>query len=156
WQYDRTGRCVSIPYSDRVPPKPCARSWPVREANGHILVYYDRENRPPSHDVPRIPEIAEGLWTRPRRRTWTARVHPQDFSENAVDRAHFCAVHGFGEVVRLEFEPAGPSSIVRFEAMIRMLGRAQTNRTEVRYLGGAYLFSLSPLIRGIAFFISYL
>ena len=56
WQFDGTGRCMHIPYCDRIPPKALVRSWPVVERDCMIFVWHHAEGQPPSWDVPQMTE----------------------------------------------------------------------------------------------------
>lgn len=94
WRYDLDGRCVEVPYSDRIPPKACLRPWPVRVVNGLVMVFHDATGAPPAWQVPEVPEAASDDWTPFERRRWQIRTQPQEMAENAVDRAHFRYVHG--------------------------------------------------------------
>ncbi|MCA9771819.1 MAG: aromatic ring-hydroxylating dioxygenase subunit alpha [Myxococcales bacterium] len=94
WQFDHTGKCVSIPYTDKIPPKAVAECWPTVERNGMIYVWYHAEKQPPFFEVPVIAQWGMEDWTRSYvKYGWKVRVHPQDIMENAIDWPHFTSVH---------------------------------------------------------------
>jgi hypothetical protein len=38
WQFDREGKCIHIPYTDKVPEVAKTRSWPTAEKNDvHVV-----------------------------------------------------------------------------------------------------------------------
>lgn len=108
WLYDGSGQCVSVPYAKKIPPKARVRSWPVLERNGLVLMWHHAEGRPPSFDVPTLPEYGHEDWTEYKRLRWTIRTHSQEMAENAVDRAHFRYVHRTVDVPESHVELEGP------------------------------------------------
>ena len=96
WHYDRTGSCVKIPYAEgeRIPRKARVRSWDVVERNGMIFVWHHAEGKPPSWEVPAMPELEDPAWTEPRTFELEVPIHMQDMAENNCDPAHFQFVHG--------------------------------------------------------------
>ncbi len=116
WLYDSSGKCVSVPYSDRAPPSRAKlRSWSVREVNGLILVWHHAQGDPPAYEVPPVEEYGSAEWTPYEKARWKIKTHNQEMAENAVDSAHFHYVHGTverprstafvdGHVLRVESE----------------------------------------------------
>jgi len=90
WGFDATGKCVDVPYAPKIPPKAALRSWPLREQNGAVFVYFDPAGQPPSWE---IPALAEDGWTPNQTIRWEIRSHPQEIAENTVDTAHLLPVH---------------------------------------------------------------
>jgi phenylpropionate dioxygenase-like ring-hydroxylating dioxygenase large terminal subunit/putative sterol carrier protein len=90
WGFDATGKCVDVPYAPKIPPKAALRSWPLREQNGAVFVYFDPAGQAPSWD---IPALAEDGWTPNQTIRWEIRSHPQEIAENTVDIAHLLPVH---------------------------------------------------------------
>ncbi|MGH0036589.1 MAG: Rieske 2Fe-2S domain-containing protein [Myxococcota bacterium] len=94
WQFHgETGRCVSIPYCDRVPEKAEVRAWDVSERNGMIFLWYHAEQKPPDWEIPVIPEIGAPDWSEPRTFELEVPAHVQDLHENNNDLVHFTYVH---------------------------------------------------------------
>ena len=117
--FDTCGDCVSTPYATKIPPKAKVHVWPVQELHGGVFVYYDAGGTAPSWE---IPDRAMDGWTRPRRRTFTLRGHPQDTTENGVDLGHLGVVHGYQAVEVLQpLHTDGPHLSVRY-AMRRAAG----------------------------------
>ncbi len=95
WQYDGAdGRCVAIPYCERIPPRARVRAWPVAERNAMIFVWHHAEGLPPAWEVTLMPEIGHSDWTVPRCFELEVPVHVQDMHENNNDPVHFQFVHG--------------------------------------------------------------
>jgi phenylpropionate dioxygenase-like ring-hydroxylating dioxygenase large terminal subunit len=107
WRFDGAGACAAIPYAEKIPPRARLKSWPVREVNGLIMVWYHAAGGAPTWDVPVVPEVGSDEWTPYERRRWKVRSHNQEMAENAVDRAHFFYVHGMAEMPTTRAEVDG-------------------------------------------------
>ena len=59
-----------------------------------IFVWHHAEGKPPSWEVPEMPEIGDPDWTEPRTFELEVPVHMQDMAENNCDPVHFQFVHG--------------------------------------------------------------
>jgi phenylpropionate dioxygenase-like ring-hydroxylating dioxygenase large terminal subunit len=94
WEFDGEGKCSKIPYAKRIPKKASIKTHTVVERNGVILMWHDRDGRPPSFEIPVIPEIGASEWTRPEVAHWEVRASWLDMNENCVDQAHFKYIHG--------------------------------------------------------------
>jgi len=90
--FDTQGNCTKTGYDTKPPPKAKLKTWPSREQDGVILVYYDAKGRDPNWEVPRLEQ--EG-WTPILHEQFQVRSHPQETSENSVDFGHFSIVHGY-------------------------------------------------------------
>jgi phenylpropionate dioxygenase-like ring-hydroxylating dioxygenase large terminal subunit len=98
WQYDgASGRCVAIPYCQKIPPQARVRPWETVERNGMVFVWHHAAGKPPSWEVPELPELADPAWCEPRRFELEVPVHMQDMHENNLDPVHFQFVHGMLE-----------------------------------------------------------
>lgn len=122
WQWSAEGRNVAIPYSKRRNPGQRVTVWPVREANGLILVWYDADGAQPTWEPPLLPEAMDEDRYDPYplcTKLWESRrLKPQFIGENAVDPAHQKYVHGATEVPEIiDFSAEGP----RFHARQRMV-----------------------------------
>lgn len=91
WQFDGDGHAVAVPHLDRPAPRVTARTWPVCERNGVILVWHHAGGEPPQFDVRTY--RTEGEWTPWRVDTYRVRIGLQDLTENIIDRSHFWTVH---------------------------------------------------------------
>jgi 3-ketosteroid 9alpha-monooxygenase subunit A len=94
WQFGTNGKCTTVPYAKRIPPKTDIRCWHVREVNGLVMVWHDIDGGPPTWEIPVVPESNEAEWTPYWRTRWQIRTHNQEMAENVVDTAHFKYVHG--------------------------------------------------------------
>lgn len=90
WAFAADGRCVEIPYAPKIPPKAVVRTWPLREKNGLIFVYYCPKGEAPGWE---LPDIDFSGWTPNRVVRWEVRSHPQEIAENTVDCSHLKPVH---------------------------------------------------------------
>ena len=97
WRFDGEGRCVDVPYANKIPPLAKLDAWTVCEVNGLIMVWHHMEGRPPAFELPALPEYGDPAWTPYVRQRWKIRTHNQEMAENAVDSAHFKYVHGTPE-----------------------------------------------------------
>ena len=57
WLIGGDGRCLAT-------PRAAIRSWPVREVNGLVMVYHGALGEMPAWEMPEMPELATGEWTR--------------------------------------------------------------------------------------------
>ena len=108
--FDGRGRCVSTPRGR--PPRGGARTYPLREDHGLLLVYHGPDGARPAWE---LPPVDTSGWTRLLHREITLSGHPQDITENSVDIGHFALIHGYRavEVVRpLRIE--GPYLNIRY------------------------------------------
>jgi len=94
WGFDAGGRCVDVPGAAKVPPRAALRSWPLREQNGLVFVFYSPTGQAPSWEIPVLDERG---WTPNRSIRWELRSHPQEVAENTVDCAHLSPVHSVAE-----------------------------------------------------------
>ncbi|MDP9237270.1 MAG: Rieske 2Fe-2S domain-containing protein [Chloroflexota bacterium] len=97
WRFDGAGKCVEVPYANKIPPLAKLDPWPVCEVNGLILVWNSMTGDEPHWPVPALSEYGSASWTDYTRRRWKVRSHNQEMGENAVDSAHFKYVHGTPE-----------------------------------------------------------
>src|SRR5262245_8655457 len=70
WRFDGCGRCVDVPYADKIPPKAQLRPWPVCEVNGLVMVWFHAEGQPPAYELPVLSEYGSEEWTPYERRRW--------------------------------------------------------------------------------------
>ena len=96
WRWGGNGRCLSIPYSRRVPLRARTKAWPVLERNKQLFVWNDPEGNPPPPEVtiPELPEVFSGEWSN---WSWNSEFiegsHCREIIDNVVDMAHFFYVH---------------------------------------------------------------
>ena len=89
WQYDASGACVDVPYSERVNKQAKVRTYPIIERNGALLAWYHPDHAEPSWDVPELKEFGGGAgYSEVFRRHYSLNCHWQEVSETQVDAAH--------------------------------------------------------------------
>jgi 3-ketosteroid 9alpha-monooxygenase subunit A len=96
WRWGGDGRCASVPYAHRVPPRARTRSWPTLEENRQLFVWNDPQGAPPPAGIT-IPRI-EGAFS-PEWSQWTwdsiriEGANCREVIDNVVDMAHFFYIH---------------------------------------------------------------
>ncbi len=138
WKFSNDGRCVEVPYSDRIPPKAKLKAWPVCEQNGVIHVFYRRDE---TQEVWKLPVLDDSELVLGGTILWPGlKTHPQEIFENTVDSAHIGPIHsgraakvnsakreGHYLEVDLEFDAPGdvvdmPGTLNHVELNVRMYG----------------------------------
>jgi len=103
WRFDGNGMCVEVPYAKNIPPKvankQCLKSWPAKECNHTIFVWYHPNNEPPGYDLIQIAELdhtnpVSEEWGGFDTYRWIIKGHMQEIAENGADPVHFKYVHG--------------------------------------------------------------
>ncbi|HCS26429.1 MAG TPA: (2Fe-2S)-binding protein, partial [Spongiibacteraceae bacterium] len=131
WRFGGDGMCVEVPYAKNMPPKvkdqQCLKSWPVREMNQVIYVWYHPHDIEPLYEVDPIPEASadNDEWGELDIHQWVINTHPQEMAENGVDVAHFRYVHQTASFpdAEISFDGINRTSISR--------AKMQTPRGEV-------------------------
>jgi nitrite reductase/ring-hydroxylating ferredoxin subunit len=94
--FDAAGDCTETGYGTK-PPALKARTYPVRELLGTILVYFHGGAEEPTWEPP----LVDGdEWSRPTHDVFSLTSHPQEIAENAVDTGHLTWIHGFRDAQR--------------------------------------------------------
>lgn len=108
WRYDSAGKCVEIPYGNRIPPSARLTPHPVVERNGLVMLWHHADGNAPDWEIPVVAEYGLEGWTPYVKRRWKIRTHNQDMAENSVDQAHFRYVHGTLTVPQSQATTEGP------------------------------------------------
>ena len=88
WTYDRTGKCVNVPYLDESKCLPNGvRSYPCREAYGFVFVYPGDVSKLGATAFPEIPTHADPAY-RTRVLDREVRCHYSFMHENLMDMNH--------------------------------------------------------------------
>lgn len=95
FSFSPAGDCVKTIYDRELPGKLRARVYPVKEIDGFLFAYYDRNGLAPRWEPP--PADLAGC-TPMLTRVFKLRGHPQETTENSVDLGHLMAVHGYENV----------------------------------------------------------
>lgn len=95
WSWGADGKCNSIPYCKRIPPRAKTKTWPTREQNHLLFVYNDPEGNPPPPEVeiPRIDACFSDEWTDWSVKYWLFNTNCRELIDNLADEGHFNAVH---------------------------------------------------------------
>ena len=83
WRFGADGKCVDIPYAQRIPPLAKIRVWPTCESNGFVFAWYHGEQKPPARPIPPIEEYAAPGWGDYVRFRWKVKSRMYDIGENA-------------------------------------------------------------------------
>jgi nitrite reductase/ring-hydroxylating ferredoxin subunit len=136
WQFAGDGKCVKIPYCERIPKKAALRAWPTTERDGVIYFYFDAEGREPAFEVPDGPFRRDASWSRPMFFKWRIRMHIQEVVENAVDTAHFPEVHAYAKPPVIErLETNGPSFTIKLQTQRFGMNFIGASPIEIKYTG---------------------
>ena len=102
-EYDRDGRNVRIPYSDRTNAKARLRSYTAIDVNGFLMFWYHPDpGQEPLWEIPELGEYATDEWTDPIVAEWNVRCPWQELAENGPDFVHLKTVHGAATVPEIE------------------------------------------------------
>lgn len=107
WRYGPDGVNIEIPYADRPNAQARLTTWHVQEVDGLALTWYHPRAEPPTWEVAPISELTDPAFAPVEKTTIEIHVHPQEVFENAVDLAHFLAVHGAARMPDVEFVVEG-------------------------------------------------
>ncbi|WP_117212016.1 Rieske 2Fe-2S domain-containing protein [Allorhizocola rhizosphaerae] len=96
WRWGGDGRCVGVPYAQRVPPRARTRSWLTMEQNRMLFVWHDPQGNPPPEQVtiPRIEGAFSDEWSD---WSWDSLLiegaNCREVIDNVVDMPHFFYIH---------------------------------------------------------------
>lgn len=97
WKFEGSGRCVEIPYCERIPPKAKTRAWLTCEENRLLFVWNNPEGKAPAAGVviPHLPEMDSADWSHDwHLDTLIIETNPRELVDNLIDAQHFGPVHG--------------------------------------------------------------
>jgi 3-ketosteroid 9alpha-monooxygenase subunit A len=139
WRFGPDGKCNHIPYSNAIPPQAKVHSYPVREVNGCVLVWYDPEFGDPDFEVPEIAEIDDPQWVPWDVVRMDVRTIPMEVIDNIADYGHFepthhCAIKSFA--VKFDGYKAIQSASMSHETLADEPGG--TMNTVATYYGPGY------------------
>ncbi|XP_053267760.1 cholesterol 7-desaturase nvd [Pleuronectes platessa] len=101
WQFaGNDGKCVKIPYAEKVPDFVKVRRWPSCEVNGHIMVWFHCDGEDPQWTVPEKRAITQGEWVYRGRSEHFINAHIQEIPENAGDFSHLNHLHTPGIIFK--------------------------------------------------------
>ncbi|XP_052821551.1 cholesterol 7-desaturase nvd [Octopus bimaculoides] len=96
------GKCVYIPYADKIPDVAQVKSWPIQDVNGWIYLWYHAEGLEPTWLIPEIEDIVKGNWTYKGRTEHHVNAHIEEIPLNGADVIHLNQVHGPGLVAGVD------------------------------------------------------
>jgi len=158
WRWDGDeGRCLAIPYAERIPERARIRTYPTRELNGYVAFWFHARNEAPSFEPSLIPETSDPGYRLHDRVRWELDSHVQEIYENVVDVAHFRSLHRM-DVQRILWEPVGgpDAPVVRLSVDMRRDAASQSGeggetRIESFMCGpGLQVTRLSGRMRGVS------
>jgi phenylpropionate dioxygenase-like ring-hydroxylating dioxygenase large terminal subunit len=153
WRWSGNGRCASIPYARRVPPRARTKAWTVLERSKQLFVWNDPQGNPPPPEVtiPEIPEAFSGEWSD---WTWNSLLiegaNCREIVDNVVDMAHFFYVHYsfpiyfknvFEGHIATQYMNGKARDDISFGSNYTKSADAgeQTNESEASYFGPSYM-----------------
>jgi nitrite reductase/ring-hydroxylating ferredoxin subunit len=109
WHWDGAGRNVAVPYASKPHPRARLEPWPTLEHNGLVMAWYHPNRKPPSFEVPELPEYASSEYGDYQKSSWKIATPWQETAENGPDFIHVRFVHGTPVPPRQEaYECDGP------------------------------------------------
>ena len=96
WEFAPNGKCVHIPYTDKIPKRAEVRAFRTHEVNGMVFIWYDEEQGKPQYDLPDQPEYHDSTWVPWTMKPLQFRIPPREVVDNIADKMHFPVVHGSG------------------------------------------------------------
>lgn len=97
WSFDgNTGKCMDIPYAEKIPESAKLSTKTYMEANGLIYVWFHSDNIEPTWFPPVLDQLSPSApksWVYQGRNEYEISSHIQDIPENGADVAHLNAVH---------------------------------------------------------------
>ncbi|GAB1610547.1 cholesterol 7-desaturase-like [Argonauta hians] len=88
------GKCVHIPYTDKIPEVAQVKSWPVQDMNGWIYIWHHAEGLEPTWLIPELEDVQKGNWTYKGRTEHHVNAHIEEIPLNGADVIHLSNVHG--------------------------------------------------------------
>ena len=116
FRFGAEGQCVATGYGTPAPPKLRAKTYPVNETHGLVMVWYGSAGEAPTFT---IPDVETAGWHGPVTKTYALRGHPQETSENSVDMGHLGVVHGYRDVKVLRELRCDPGHLSVKYSMLR-------------------------------------
>ncbi|OUS23774.1 hypothetical protein A9Q99_27455 [Gammaproteobacteria bacterium 45_16_T64] len=141
WQFDESGKCVDIPYSEPQ-PKACLKHWAAIERNGQIITYFSTDGSAPHCEVPEVNELQGDKfpgWSQSYFSKFEYTAHVQEVVENIVDLGHFIPIHHVEEVPHIdEMTFSGPRATLRYSTKNKVLGKIFKAMLHFEYYGPTY------------------
>jgi|GEM_PF-46285 len=138
WAYGPDGRCVDIPYAQRIPKGAAVKAWETRERSGIIYLWFSPANDQPTWEPPELPEHDDPEWRGYQRHHFVLPTTAQEVVENIFDVPHGQFVHDNAQgtaAADVDFSFADHRATVEFRLELPLVGGKTTHITEVYGLG---------------------
>ena len=138
WTYGPDGTVVDIPYTERIPKGARIRAWETQERSGIIFVWHSPTGRPPTWELPKLPEHDAAGWIGYQRHRFMVRTTPQEVVENIFDVSHGQFVHDNAQgtaAAEVNFSFDAHRAFADFRLDLPLVGGTTTHLTEVYGLG---------------------
>ena len=153
WRYDGSGRCTDVPYAKKIPALARVRSWEIREQNGYVMAWHHAEDKPPSFEIPPIPEFSDPGYYKYKRVRWDLQTHIQEMYENAVDIQHFAHVHAM-QIEKVNWDGDGPIATLvldlKRDAAVQSNAEGETSFRSFMYGPGLSLTRVTGKMAGVS------
>ncbi|XP_060600575.1 cholesterol 7-desaturase nvd-like [Ruditapes philippinarum] len=94
WKFrGHDGKCMGIPYAEKIPEVAKVKSWTTVEINDWINIWYHAEGMEPYWQIPEIEDISSGKLQYNGRTEHHVNAHIEEIPENGADAAHLMKVH---------------------------------------------------------------
>lgn len=142
WRFNQQGVCIDIPYCDKIPKKAKFKTYPCREQNGVISIFYSEHDNQPTYEIPAYAAFTDPKWSSIIHLSYEVQSHVQEMAENAVDMGHFPFVHGYKEVPKIkQLDTNGPALTIQFVGQRRMLGITNSFDVTLHAVGLGLVFA---------------
>jgi len=142
WCFGPGGKCTSIPYAKKIPPKAFVKNWLTKEVDGLVFVWHAITNEEPTYNVPALPGHDTDQWQGWAVRLLQIKSNPWEIVENLADKAHFPIVHR-AKIEFFENEFNGPIAIQRAKGrgLDDLVGQNTYFESVATYYGPSYLIT---------------
>jgi phenylpropionate dioxygenase-like ring-hydroxylating dioxygenase large terminal subunit len=139
-----TGRCTSIPYTDKIPAKAAIGAWKVWENNGYVFVWHHAEDAAPTYEIDLAEEVGHPDYILWGTKDWRLPTHPQEIMENGVDIQHFETLHGW-KARSIDWVPEGHRYSLKIDVDTGVEDQAATaqNATDVDSFNSGPSFTIT-------------
>jgi len=93
WEFDKSGQCKKIPYTNSIPKQATVKSYPIIEVNKQIYYWFDADGNEPKWQLPVYPQLNDNSFQFHGITSHVIRAHIQEIPENGADIAHFNILH---------------------------------------------------------------
>lgn len=144
WAFDMDGKCVDIPYCDRIPVKAkngALKRYPSKEINQVIHMWFDPDGGEPTWEIPRN-ENMDGKkgWTKWYFQRWRIKTQGKEIIENLVDAPHFAFVHHAPiSTIEVNFDGHTAQQITTIDAHPSLTNDDSDLKTDATYYGPAVM-----------------